>query len=130
MQQYHVGGQVREQVWAQVSELGSDLMVYIGGGEEPHLGAVALGSPEPARPGYAESTATVSVISVYGHRDDEVARYAAKMLSAALGCQVAVVAGIHIDNASPEELAILMANVKSLCAAILADLSRIRRCGQ
>lgn len=91
---------------------GEDLSVTITGGTAPHVGAVAIGIGRlpDARP--MQYSATVSSVAVPDHKDDVVARMAAKMLADATHGNVTVSCGIHIDNATGEELELLQENVK------------------
>jgi hypothetical protein len=77
-------------------EVGDGLLVAITGGKA-HIGAAAVGIS------YG-SLATSSVITVPGHRDDRVAKDAAEKLSKASGKTVVVVAGIHYNDMSREEI--------------------------
>lgn len=91
---------------------GEDLAVTITGGTAPHVGAVAigLGRLPDGRP--MQYSAAVSVITVPDHKDDVVARMAAKMLADKQHANVTVSCGIHIDNATGQELELLQNNVK------------------
>ena len=59
--------------------------------------------------------ATVSVLCVFGHRDDEAARWAAKYLATELKCNVSVAVGIHIDHADGSEIQCLLENCREAC---------------
>lgn len=98
---------------------GRDLNVTICGGTRYHVGAMALGCARPPKKN-VERSANVSVVPVFEHKDDECARFAAKYLATRLNCVVAAAAGIHIDDASTEEIAELMELVK-IAACRLAD---------
>lgn len=98
-------GKGRYQIQLLAFLCGGDLSVTIIGGETPHIGAVCLAQFEEER-----MSATVSTICVYGHRDDQVAMACAKKLSSRLRCTVTVSVGIHIDNATLEEIEILNQN--------------------
>jgi hypothetical protein len=84
--------------------LGADLAVLISGGDSPHIGAVALGIPRPSLRNAGRRSASVSLITVTGHKDDEVVRKGAGKLAAALGVLVTVSCGIHVNNMSAPEL--------------------------
>ena len=101
---------------AQVHRCGNDLALSVCGGSLHHVGAVALAQPEddPVR------QATVSVLCAYGHRDDEVARRVAKKLAGKLHCTVCASAGIHIDDASLEEITAIVHACDEL-ADLIAD---------
>ena len=110
-------GEGRCRVRARAVRCGRDLSVQILGGTRPHIGAVALAVYEPKR-----RSATVSSLAVYAHRDDACAIPCAKALSSALGCTVCVAAGLHIDNARPEELRELQKNAEACCLQLAAML--------
>lgn len=97
---------------------GSDIAAVMTGGTLPHIGATALAVYEPER-----DSATVSTVTVYTHRDDAVASMAAKRISAAMKCTVSVSAGIHIDDAAPEELLTLRENAEA-CVGLIIDSLR------
>ncbi len=80
--------------------LGDDLSLTLTGGDKEHLGAVALAAPQPDRDG----SATASVLTLPGHREDLLARRLALRLAATLGIAVSVACGIHIDAPTPREL--------------------------
>ena len=56
-----------------------------------------------------------SVCCVFGHRDDEAARWAAKYLATELKCNVSVAVGIHIDHADGSEIQCLLENCREAC---------------
>ncbi|WP_334110388.1 prenylated flavin chaperone LpdD, partial [Thermodesulfitimonas autotrophica] len=69
------------------------LVVQILGGEKPHVGAVAIALPRPSLSSPGELRANTTVVPLYGHRDDEIARPAAERLAVACAQPVVVVAG-------------------------------------
>lgn len=72
--------------------IGKDLHVVMTGGEQPHVGAVAVGMPSE------EEGTTVALITVPGHKEDVVVEKAARRLSRQLGITVLVAAGMHWDE--------------------------------
>lgn len=93
---------------------GKDIHLAIGGGEQYHIGAVSVGVPRNEFKNGKKRTATASVICVQGHKEDEFAQFAAKKLATLLDCIVSVSVGIHIDDATIEELGILEKNFSDL----------------
>ncbi len=91
-------------VLLQAINMGGDWNVVITGGEIPHLGAVALGIPRPSLQNPEYTSATVSVLTLTGHKEDEVARPAAHFLASKLNAPVVVSCGIHNDRIKPEEI--------------------------
>ena len=110
-------GEGRFRVEAELTRCGADLLARISGGERPHIGAVALAQYEPER-----DSATVSVMTLYGHRDDAVAARSAKRLAAAGKCNAAVSAGVHVDNADAAAIERLRANCEKCLAQLIAAL--------
>lgn len=87
-----------------IEQLGTQLVICVSGGSAPHIGSVTLASPRPSLTGTGTS-ATSSVINLIGHKDEAVGRPLAEMLAARLDTTVCCICGIHIDDASPEDIA-------------------------
>jgi hypothetical protein len=103
---------------------GKDLSVTVCGGTHPHIGAVCLACgilPDGSQPKYS---ATVNTITVMDHKDDVVARQLSARLADRLHAVVTVAAGIHIDNARPEELKILQENCLEASDRLLKELDK------
>lgn len=106
---------------------GEDLVVSVGGGSRYHIGAAATAVVSPSLKDGLHLTGSASVMTVPGHKEDEIARSAALRLARALQCTVVLTAGIHIDNAAPEEVAGLVADFEALIERLLAALqARVR----
>lgn len=104
--------------------IGADLLVSIWGGSRPHIGAVAAAQPRPSLRDAAVTSATASVLTYVGHRDDIVAKFAAETLSAALAVPVVVTAGIHWDNLDEAQIPRVMDNTRVLVDQLIAALKR------
>lgn len=112
----HAGyGRMRVQLKAQL--LGDDWLVVITNANG-HLGAVAVGEYDPL-----SGRASSSVLTMLGHRDDLIAKPQAQVLAGALRRRVAVVAGLHIEQPTPEELQGLVANAEALIRTFLQHLA-------
>lgn len=109
----------RYELIASVIECGEDFSVTICGGSRHHVGAVALGCARPRQEGKPRRSATVSVLCAYEHKDDEMARWAARYLATELDCRVSVAVGVHIEDAKGEEIVLLMEECKQLCQEIV-----------
>ena len=55
--------------------IGPDLLVYIWGGEAPHIGAVAMAQPRPSLADPAKTSSTASVFTYVGHKEDALAKW-------------------------------------------------------
>ncbi len=102
-------------------KMGEDLCVVITGGDRPHIGAVGMSIPRPSLADPERVSATTSVFTLPGHKEDEVARYVSHRLAATLNTNVVVVCGIHVDNIQKEELI----SVQTMLDELLAKLSEI-----
>ena len=91
-------GEDRTRVSLLAHRLGDALTVFIYN-ENAHVGAVAVGEYH-----IESQRSSVSVITRPGHRDDIIAREAAKLISDAGKRPVCIVAGIHLDNITPGEI--------------------------
>jgi gallate decarboxylase subunit D len=94
--------------------IGPDLLVYIWGGEAPHIGAVAMAQPRPSLADPERTSATASVFAYVGHKEDDLAKWAAETLSAALEAKVVVTAGIHWDGMDQTGIKTVLANSEQL----------------
>ena len=113
-----VQGTGRTRVRLDLVAHGRDLVLHLGGGEA-HVGAVAVAAP----------VGPVMLTVVPGHKEGPLAEQAAAALSEAAGCTCAVIAGIHQDDATAEEIAAIVGNVNEGVARLaraLADLRRIK----
>lgn len=92
--------------------LGKDLCVIISGGDSPHIGAVTLSIPRNSLSDSNINSASTSVLTLLGHKDDEAARQVSHTLASRLNKNVVVTCGIHVDNITAEELNTVMVILK------------------
>lgn len=97
--------------------MGNDCLVSVRGGDAPHIGSVALAMPRPSLTGEGTS-ATVSTLNRLGHKDDHLANLIAHDVAARLDCAVACAAGVHVDDATPQQ-------IRAIQEAIPAMVERI-----
>lgn len=96
--------------------MGNDLCLVITGGDRPHLGAVALAQARPSLQDSSKVSASTSVLTVPGHKEDLLARSAAQCLAAGLNRTVVVCCGIHVDDILPDELRFVEEAIERLCS--------------
>ena len=106
-------GKGRTRVNVTVNSMGSDLVVYICN-QDAHVGAVAVGDYD-----YEHERASVSVITRLGHKDDALAGEAAYLLSKSIRRPVCVIAGVHLDNITTEEIDEILTNTKTALSEII-----------
>ena len=108
----------RHQVAAIVVVCGQDVAIHIGGGERPHIGAVALAVPRPSLNDRNVLSASAFVLCIVGHKEDEIARTAALRMAASVNACVTVTVGLHIDDASAADIKTLQSNLDKLIEEI------------
>jgi hypothetical protein len=103
--------------------MGGGVVITLGGGDLPHIGAVALAEPRPSRIDRKRTSSSVSVLVRLGHKEDELAKRLAGKVAASLNLPVVLSAGIHIDDPSPKDI-----RVAELLAAdlVLESVPKIR----
>jgi hypothetical protein len=84
---------------------GSDLHVHIGGGQD-HIGAAALVGRDPSGEAYAR------VLAVPPHKEGEPVLRAAQRLHAAIGGNVCVTGGVHLEKITRDEVARILRNTE------------------
>lgn len=99
---------------------GDDLSVTLCGGTHYHVGAVTLGIPRQSLRDSEEPSASVSVLCVTGHKEDDLAKQMTHRFTCEFGCRVCVTAGIHIDGASEEQIKLLLNN----CEMVISDIEQ------
>ena len=107
-------GKVRVSLRAQ--EMGEDLVVCLFN-ENAHIGAVAVGEYD-----YKEKRASTSVITRLGHKDDVIAQKTAHLVSKHTRKSSCVIAGVHVDNITEEEIQEALGNTDSLVKDFLKQV--------
>ena len=96
-------------------QCGRDYSVTISVGGRHHVGSWRAGCDESGTVGHKCAALPSVCCGVFGHRDDEAARWAAKYLATELKCNVSVAVGIHIDHADGSEIQCLLENCREAC---------------
>ncbi len=104
---------------AAIRVLGDDLLIAVWGGTKPHIGAVGVAHPRPSLKDPNQVSATTSVYTVVGHKEDTVVQMMATRIAAALNRMVVITAGIHWDNLTPEAIEKIVANTETLTRIIV-----------
>ncbi len=91
-------GEGRTRISLSVQGFGGDLAVFIYN-ENAHVGAVAVGEYDHKR-----ARASTSVITRLGHKDDVIAQKAAYLITKHTKRPSCVIAGVHLDNITGEEI--------------------------
>ncbi|MEM0492822.1 MAG: hypothetical protein QXS02_02535 [Candidatus Thermoplasmatota archaeon] len=97
-------GEGRYKIWLEKKHLGKDLLLILGGGEKPHIGGVVV----------CEPGGVTKVVGLEGHYDHQVLRSLAEAAYKKYKVTVVATGGIHIDNATKEEIDIIVKNCDEL----------------
>lgn len=103
--------------------IGKDLCVIISGGDSPHIGAVTMSVPRASLSDTCINSASTSVLTLTGHKDDEAARQVSHMLASRLSKNVVVTCGIHINNITAEEIDTVMGILLESAETLISKFS-------
>ncbi len=118
-------GRGRHRVRATAQLLGPDILVSITGGTAPHIGSVSITVPRPGGKASGNLSTTSSVYNFPGHKEEAVARMCAERIAAAFNKKTVAVAGIHIDEATREDIGCILKNADVLCSRLQKKISSI-----
>ena len=99
---------LKYKVFLEETKLDKDIIYVLGGGERSHIGGIVICEPGKKS----------DVIRLEGHFDDIVLKPIAEKASKKYKTKVVAVGGVHVDNASKEEIEILVKNCKELLKCI------------
>jgi len=103
--------------------IGKDLLVTIYGGDEHHIGGVAIA--HSAKSHYRNATTvSVNTFTFPGHKDYVVANSAAETICSSMGVPVVVTVGIHIDSATREEIDEVVKTVDAMVEDLIAQYQK------
>jgi len=98
-----------------------DVTLVVTGGRD-HVGAVALAVPRPSLEDPERASATTSVLTMLGHKEDVLVKEVGELVAAASGRSVAVVGGVHYDGLTPEQLQVLRRLWRSLAERVVRQI--------
>ncbi len=110
-------------VYGEAVRIGDDVLVFLWGGERPHIGAVAAAQARPSLSGDGTTSATASVLAYPGHKEDQVVKTVAEALSARLKANVVVTAGLHWDHLPAEGIPEVMERCREMTRLLLNALA-------
>ena len=101
-------GEGKYQVWLKREEVGNQLVYILGGGEKPHIGSMVLKIPGKE----------CQTVKLEDHYDHVVLEPIAEAASEKYQTKVVALGGVHVDNATKDEIDILIANCRELIRSI------------
>lgn len=108
---------------AEAVRIGPDILVYVWGGERPHIGAVAAAQPRPSLADPEATSATASVLTYVGHKEDDVAKHMAEAIAARCNTNVVVTAGIHWDDLPADGVRTVIERCREITEKLIAGLA-------
>jgi len=97
-------GEGKYKVYLEKKQLNSDIIFFLGGGERSHIGGVVICEPGKKS----------QIIRLEGHYDDIVLKPIAEEACKKYNTKVVAVGGVHIDDATKQEIDKLVNNCKEL----------------
>jgi gallate decarboxylase subunit D len=117
-------GTGNHRVFAMVVLCGADMVIIVGGGERPHIGALGASiSPSVYTLDAVAKFSNPRLITFPNHKEGEIVRNAVTRLSDRLKRNVVVTAGLHITNASNDDIQLLVDNFNELVDSIQAGMA-------
>lgn len=108
----------RIEITLEVKKLGGDYLLTLTGGKE-HAGAVAVGLfDEKSR------RASSSVLTLPGHREEQLALDSARRVSKETGKTSVVVVGIHVDNINSEGIREIVSAAEEMVGNFIASCEK------
>ena len=101
-------GKGKYKVWLEEKKIGNDILFILGGGEQPHIGGIVICEPDK----------TAQVIRLEEHYDDVVLKPIAISACKKYKTKVVALGGVHIDNATKQDVEKLVENCKELVKCI------------
>ena len=96
-------GEGKYKVWLEEKKIGDSIIYILGGGEKSHIGGVVICEPNKK----------TQAIRLEGHFDDIVLKPVAEAACKKYDTKVVAIGGVHVDNATKEEIDILVKNCRN-----------------
>ena len=105
-------GKGKTQVQIETHQYSDGLTIILYGGDKPHIGAVALSIPRQSLRDKKVISCSTSLLTITGHKDDVIAKEMTEAVCKGIKKTVVVVAGVHIDRATSEDIKKVMSNCR------------------
>ena len=93
-----------------------------GGGTKPHIGAVGVAIPRPSLKDPRKWSATSSVFTFVGHKEDALVKKISERLASHLKRNVVVTAGLHWEGIRSKEIKLIENLTEKMSGQILKKL--------
>ena len=101
-------GEEKYKVWLEEKKVGDNKVYILGGGEQTHIGGIV----------FCEPNKEPQVVRLEGHYDDIVLKPIAEAACKKYKTKVVAVGGVHVDNATKDEIETLVRNCIDLIKEI------------
>jgi hypothetical protein len=102
---------------------GEDLTIIISGGEKPHIGTIAVSIPRPSLKDSNKVSASTSVFTLTGHKEDELSKQIAENITKITKKVTVVIVGLHIEKATSKDVECLIKNTQKVVSKLRIKLS-------
>ncbi len=103
-------------------DTGDGIMLYLGGGDKPHVGTAVISQPRPSMKNDNTVSCTTSIINRLSHKDDFIVIPMAEAVCKAANTIVVASGGVHVDNADEADIKRIIDNMEKLKNKILEKL--------
>ena len=107
-------------------KIGQDILISIWGGTRPHIGAIGMAIPRPSLKNSKRWSATSSVFTFIGHKEDIIVKKMSEKLASRLRRNVVVTAGVHWDGTTSREIKTIQDLTQRLSDQILKRMEKIK----
>ena len=114
-------GTGKHRIEAKVFSTEEGLILHMLGGEKPHVGAVVISIPRESLRGDGSLSCTTSCLPFLGHKDDVAVKPLAEKLAILTRQKVVAISGIHVKNATEDDLKIIQSNISLISHGILNE---------
>ena len=101
-------GEGKHKVWLERSQAGEDIILVVGGGERPHIGGVVMKVPGEE----------IRVMNIGTHKDFHLLIPLAEKVSEKDDVTVVATGGVHVDDATKEDIQKIVENCAELAQKI------------
>lgn len=119
-----IEGKDRYKVKLTAVSSGKELTVIISGGEKPHIGAIAISIPRPSIEDSNKVSASTSVFTLVGHKEDELSKQIAENITKITEKVTVAILGLHIDKATAQDIEYLIQNTQKAVDKLIIKLSK------
>lgn len=123
---YAEAGEGDFRVFATLSGTLDGINIYIGGGTDPHIGAVAISTPRPSLADSEKLSCTTSIYNCIGHKDDFVAKMFSEEISVRYNTVTVASAGLHVDDITQEGIQKIKVLSEELLNKVFKELDKFK----